>query len=245
MDGLTTSLDMKTITIVSLFPEALASYLQTSMMNKAQKVGAVRFDLLDLRRFGVGSRRQVDDTPYGGGDGMVLRVEPLVAAVESVIKTQPKTRVILLTPRGTIFHQAMARQLATDSADLLLLAAHYEGYDERLVNWVDSQISIGDYIVTNGQLPALVLADAVVRLLPSVLGGLTSPLQESFSDNRTVEHPHYTKPAQWRNLAVPEVLLSGDHQAIAGWRRRAAKRPPTRNRRAGDWKLEGNDSASG
>ena len=225
---------MKTITVVSLFPEALAGYLQTSMMKKAQAVGAVQFDLLDLRRFGVGPRRQVDDTPYGGGDGMVLRVEPLVAAVESVVESQPQTKVILLTPRGTIFHQAMARRLAADSDDLLLLAAHYEGYDERLVDWVDYQISLGDYIVTNGQLPALVLADAVVRLLPSVLGGSTSSLQESFRDNQTVEHPHYTKPAQWRNLAVPEVLLSGDHQAIANWRRRTAKRPPTPKKLAGD-----------
>lgn len=207
-----------TIYIISLFPDALEKYLKTGMMRKASQIGAVKFKLIDLRQFGVGSRRQVDDTPYGGGDGMVLTVAPLVAAIESAKVESPQAQVILMTPRGQLFKQSLALEFAQTSRDLVLVCGRYEGYDERITNWVDQQISIGSYVVTGGELPALIVTDAVVRLLPNVLGGETSASQESFSDDKTKEHPHYTKPADFRGHQVPEILLSGDHQAIANWR---------------------------
>ena len=206
------------IQIISLFPEAIAPYLQTSMMRKATEIGAVEFELVDLRKFGLGSRRQVDDTPYGGGDGMVLRIEPLVAAVEHAQAQANQAQVILMTPRGGRLKQSLVAQFATKQQDLIIICGRYEGYDERLVNWVDMEVSIGNYVLTGGELPALVLTDAVVRLIPGVLGGQQSAILESFSDDKIKEHPHYTKPADFGGHKVPEVLLSGDHQAIEGWR---------------------------
>ena len=213
---------MKKISIISLFPQALEAYLGAGMMAKAAEIGAVAFETVDLRRFGVGPRRQVDDTPYGGGGGMILRVEPLVAAVEDAKSRSPEAETILLTPRGEIFDQQIAAGLADSGRDLILVGGRYEGYDERLVGWTDRQLSIGCYVLTGCELPALVLADAVVRLLGGVLGaGEENVNDESFTAAADyLEHPQYTKPEVFRGLAVPPVLLSGNHREIADWRRR-------------------------
>jgi tRNA (guanine37-N1)-methyltransferase len=199
-----------------MFSEVLGS----SMMWKAQDKGHVVFNHIDLREFGLGPRRQVDDTPYGGGDGMLMRPEPLVAAIEAakskVMNGKPK--VILMTPRGKRFTQAKAKELADAKDDLIFVCARYEGYDERVTGYVDEQISIGDYVLTGGELPAMVVIDAVVRLIPGVLGGEKSAEIESFSDGETLEFPQYTRPEEFRGTKVPEVLLSGNHAEIDKWR---------------------------
>jgi tRNA (guanine37-N1)-methyltransferase len=207
------------IQIITLFPEAIEPYLQTSMMYKAQGVGAVEFVLINLRDFGIGPRKQVDDTPYGGGDGMVLKPEPLVAAIESAKKNDPHARVILPTPRGEVYKQSTAKKLAQDAKGMILLCPRYEGYDERIAKWVDMQICVGSYVLTGGELPALTIVDSVVRLLPGVLGGETSAEKESFQDDdKTIEAPQYTRPAEFNGLKVPDVLLNGHHAQIEEWR---------------------------
>lgn len=206
------------IVVISLFPEMFPSTLEQSMLQKAKKKGIVSFEYINLRNFGLGPRKQVDDIIYGGGDGMLLKPEPLVAAIEHAKKISPKSRVILMTPRGERFSQTKAEQLVKSADGLVLVCARYEGYDERVVDYVDEQISIGDYVLTGGELPAMVVIDAVVRLLPGVLGGETSAEQESFSDGKTIEHPHYTRPKEFRGKKVPEVLLSGNHVEIEKWR---------------------------
>ena len=212
---------MKKIIFIGLFLEPLEAYWQTSMLAKAKKIGAADFHFVDLRQFGGGSHRQVDDTPYGGGLGMILRIEPLVAAIKAAKKLANQPQVVLLTPRGETFNQSRASQIAKTSDDLILLGGYYEGYDERLINYVDGQISIGRYVLTNSILPSLVLADAVVRLLPEVLADPQTALEESFSQNEDlVEYPQYTKPAKFDGHQVPAVLLSGHHQNIAAWRQK-------------------------
>ena len=200
---------MKKIQIVTLFPEMFTGVLNSSMMWKAQKEGAAEFATIDLRQFGLGPRRQVDDTPYGGGDGMLLKPEPLFAAVEQAKANDPTARVFLMTPRGQRFKQSLAQEWADDERGMIFICGRYEGYDERIVTLVDEQVSVGDYVLTGGELPAMTITDAVVRLLPNVLGGETSAAIESFSDGETLEFPQYTRP---------EVLLSGNHAAIAKWR---------------------------
>lgn len=203
-----------------------AGVLNTSMLWKAQDKGAVKFSYINLRDFGLGPRKQVDDTPYGGGDGMLLKPEPLVTAIEAARQSKDEdrqSRVILLTPRGQRFNQARAGQLAAADEDLILVCARYEGYDERVTEFVDEQISIGDYVLTGGELPAMVIIDSVVRLLPGVLGGETSAAVESFSDGNNLEYPQYTRPAEFRGRKVPEVLLTGNHASIAEWRQEMAK----------------------
>lgn len=215
-----------TIQIITLFPEMFEGVLGSSMLWKAQDKKLVKYQLINLRDFGIGPRKTVDDTPYGGGDGMLLKPEPLVAAIEaakaSVSGHQP--RVILLTPRGETFTQKKARQLST-LKDIILVCARYEGYDERVTKFVDEQISVGSYVLTGGELPAMVIADAVTRLIPGVLGGETSAARESFTKGTAREHPHYTRPEEFRGLKVPKVLLSGDHQAIEQWRKKRSLSP--------------------
>jgi tRNA (guanine37-N1)-methyltransferase len=178
----------------------------------------VEYELINLRDFGIGPRNQVDDTPYGGGDGMVLRPEPLFAAVEKAKKSDPDAQVLLMTPRGIIFSQELAREYAATEAGLIIICGHYEGYDERITTLVDKEISAGEYILTGGEIPAMVVADAVTRLIPGVLGGKTSAANESFSQQNEKEHPHYTRPEEFRGLRVPDILLSGHHAQIAKWR---------------------------
>lgn len=209
------------IQIISLFPEMFPSTLETSMLWKAKDKGIVEFRYINLREYGLGPRKIVDDTPYGGGDGMLLKPEPLVAAIEDA-KSQlisPNSKVILMTPRGKRFDQAKARELAQSGNDLTFVCARYEGYDERVTDFVDEQISIGDYILTGGELPAMVVIDSVVRLIPGVLGGESSAEIESFTDGKTLEFPQYTRPSEFRGHIVPDVLLNGNHAAIAKWRR--------------------------
>lgn len=192
----------------------------TSIMGRAQDKGAITLGVHDLRAFGLGKHRQVDDTPYGGGQGMLLRPEPLFAALEKV--HTPNSRVILLSPAGRRFDQATARRLAQEE-HLIFLSGHYEGMDQRVVDhWVDEELSLGDYVLTNGAIAAVVVMDAIVRLLPGVLGDDLSAVEESFGAEGLLEAPHYTKPAEFQGLKVPDILLSGNHAKIAAWRAQQA-----------------------
>ncbi|MBQ2695513.1 tRNA (guanosine(37)-N1)-methyltransferase TrmD [Candidatus Saccharibacteria bacterium] len=212
-------------TVITLFPEALEPYLSCSMMWKAREKGLAEFELVNLRDFGLGPHKSVDDTPYGGGDGMLLRCEPVFAAVESVKAGSPDAKVILPTPVGEIWNQEMAKELAgtlqisvTPARHYIILCPHYEGYDERILSIVDYKVSMGKYVLTGGELPALIIIDSVVRLIPGVLGGEQSAEIESFSDGDNLEYPQYTKPYDFRGMKVPDVLLSGNHGEIAKWR---------------------------
>ena len=209
---------MKKIQVITLFPEMFTGVLNNSMMWKAQDKQAAEFALIDLREFGLGPRRTVDDTPYGGGDGMLLKPEPLFAAVEKAKQNDPSAKVLLMTPRGQRWKQAMAQSYADADNGYIFICGRYEGYDERIVTLVDQQISVGDYVLTGGELPAMTIIDSVVRLIPGVLGGEKSAEIESFSDGETLEFPQYTRPEVFNDMKVPEVLLSGNHAAIAKWR---------------------------
>ena len=263
-------------TVITLFPEAVEPYLKSSMMWKAVDKGLAEFELVNLRDFGLGPHKSVDDTPYGGGDGMLLRCEPVFAAIESVKAKDPSAKVILPTPVGEIWNQNMAKWLAgvlsepvfseaglefsstsyagtpaepplrgepvgsvrnirvensnqnfmlpkkqvsaTPANHYIILCPHYEGYDERILSIVDYKISLGKYVLTGGELPALIIIDSVVRLIPGVLGGEQSAEIESFSEGDNLEYPQYTKPYDFRGMTVPDVLLSGNHGEIAKWR---------------------------
>ena len=253
-------------TIITLFTEAIEPYLKSSMMEKAVRKGLAEFDFVNLREFGLGPHKSVDDTPYGGGDGMLLRCEPVFAAIESVKAKDPEAKVILPTPVGEIWNQELARKLrwghfvsieqarekseedsrgeyetgisaqprladedfsrrvakreqnVPDTIHYIILCPHYEGYDERILSIVDYKISLGKYVLTGGELPALIIIDSVVRLIPGVLGGEQSAEIESFSDGDNLEYPQYTRPEDFRGMKVPEVLLSGNHGEIAKWR---------------------------
>ncbi len=199
-----------------MFPNVL----ETSMLWKAKDRGIVEYQYINLRDFGLGKRKTVDDTPYGGGDGMLLMVQPLVAAIEVAKSKSPKSIVILPTPRGKLYKQSDAKKLAADNKDLIIVCARYEGYDERVTNWVDKQFCIGNYVLTGGELPAMIIVDSVVRLLPGVLGGEKSAEIESFQDNdKTIEFPQYTRPEEFEGKKVPDVLLSGNHAQIEKWRK--------------------------
>jgi tRNA (guanine37-N1)-methyltransferase len=207
------------IQIITLFPEMFEGVLNTSMLWKAQEKDLVKYELINLRDFGIGPRKQVDDTPYGGGDGMLLKPEPLFAAWERAKEKNPDAITLLMTPRGETFNQEMAREFAATEAGLIIICGRYEGYDERITTIVDKQISVGQYVLTGGELPAMIIADAVTRLIPGVLGGETSAEKESFSDGEEIEHPQYTRPEEFRGLKVPDVLLSGHHAEIERWRK--------------------------
>lgn len=197
----------------------MTGVFESSMLWKAQKDGVVALETVDLRQFGLGPRRQVDDTPYGGGDGMLLKPEPLFAAIEHTKQRDPSAQVVLMTPRGVRWKQPLAQQWAHDeTCGYIFVCGRYEGYDERILTLVDRQVRVGDYVLTGGELPAMTIIDSVVRLLPGVLGGESSAEIESFSQGKTLEFPQYTRPAEYRGLCVPEVLLSGNHAAIAQWR---------------------------
>ena len=209
-------------TIITLFREAIEPYLKASMMWKATEKGLAQFEFVNLRDFGLGPHKSVDDTPYGGGDGMLLRCEPVFAAIEAVKAKNPEAKVILPTPVGEVWTQERARAFAGSAGDptphYAILCPHYEGYDERILSVVDYKISLGKFVLTGGELPALTIIDSVVRLIPGVLGGETSAEIESFSDGNNLEYPQYTKPYNFRGMRVPDVLLSGNHGEIAKWR---------------------------
>jgi tRNA (guanine37-N1)-methyltransferase len=218
------------IDIITLFPDMFKGPFDMSMLWKAQDKGLVEIRIHDLREFGLGSRRTVDDTPYGGGDGMVLKPEPMFAAIEA-LKTENsklKTKVILLTPSGIAYKQSIAQELAREE-HIILICGHYEGFDERILSLVDIELSIGDYVLTGGELPAAVIVDSVVRLIPGVLGGEQSAHDESFSHG-LLEYPHYTRPVEFRGMVVPEVLQKGHHAEIAKWRAQQALEKTKLNR---------------
>ena len=209
---------MKKFQVISLFPEMFSGVFETSMLWKAQQRGLVELTTIDLRQFGLGPRRTVDDTPYGGGDGMLLRVEPLWRAVQHAKERDPTAKVLIMTPRGQRWHQALAQQYSQTDHGYIFICGRYEGYDERIMQVVDQALRVGDYVLTGGELPAMTIIDSIVRLIPGVLGGEMSAAIESFSDGQTLEFPQYTRPEVWQGMAVPEVLLSGHHGNIATWR---------------------------
>lgn len=207
------------IQIITLFPDMFPGVMNASMMWKAQDQGAATFEYIDLRQFGLGPRKQVDDTPYGGGDGMLLKPEPLVAAIEYAKQRDPEALVLLPTPRGKVYQQSDAKELAAQNKGLIIVCPRYEGYDERVVAYIDRLYCIGNYVLTGGELPAMIIADSIVRLLPGVLGGEASVEIESFQqDNQNIEFPQYTRPGVFRDERVPDVLLSGHHAEIDKWR---------------------------
>lgn len=220
---------MMNIQVLSLFPPMFEGVFQHSIMKKAQDKGAVALGVVDIREF-ADNKRQVDDYPFGGGAGMVLKPEPVFNAVESLVEPGKKPRVILMCPQGERFTQQKAEELAKEE-ELIFICGHYEGYDERIrEHLVTDEISIGDFVLTGGELAAMTVIDSVVRLLPGVLGNADSSVRDSFSTG-LLEHPHYTRPADFRGMKVPDVLTSGNHAKIDEWReeqglRRTLERRP-------------------
>lgn len=209
---------MMNIHVLSLFPEMFEGVFGSSILKKAQEKEAVHLEVIDFRAYSGNKHNQVDDYPYGGGAGMVLKPEPLFHAVEAITASSKKPRIILMCPQGQRFTQAKAEELAKEE-ELVFLCGHYEGYDERVrEHLVTDEISIGDFILTGGELGAMTVIDSVVRLLPGVLGNGESPVLDSFSTG-LLEHPHYTRPSDFNGLKVPDVLLSGNHANIEKWRR--------------------------
>ncbi|WP_096435431.1 tRNA (guanosine(37)-N1)-methyltransferase TrmD [Alteribacter populi] len=214
------------MTVLTLFPEMFTGVFNTSILGQAQRKGAVSFDVVNFRDYSTNKHSRVDDYPYGGGGGMVLTPQPLFDAVEAHRIDEDgasKPRVILLCPQGEPFNQRKAEELA-DEEHLIFLCGHYEGYDERVrEHLVTDEISLGDFVLTGGELGAMVIADSVTRLLPGALGNEMSAVTDSHSTG-LLEHPHYTRPAEYRGMGVPQVLLSGHHERIERWRREESLR---------------------
>jgi tRNA (guanine37-N1)-methyltransferase len=218
------------IDVLTLFPAMFEGVFHSSILGKAQEKGLVSLNTVNFREYSNNKHNTVDDYPYGGGGGMVLKPEPIFAAVEDITADfSKKPRVILMCPQGEPFSQKFAESLAGEE-HLLFICGHYEGYDERIrEHLVTDELSIGDYVLTGGELPAMVVIDSVVRLLPGVLGNETSAVTDSFSTG-LLEYPHYTRPVKFRDWEVPEVLLSGHHSNVANWRRKESLRRTLRKR---------------
>ncbi len=216
------------IEILTLFPGMIRPPLAESILGKAQERGLVHFSVTDIRDFAEGKHRVTDDSPYGGGAGMVMKPEPIVAAIEAARARLPGAPVLLLSPQGRRFNQAWAGELCAGGA-LILVCGRYEGVDERVTEFIDGELSIGDFVLSGGEFAALAVADAIARLHPGVLGNELSALRESF-ENGLLEHPQYTRPPEFRGRRVPEVLLSGNHEQVARWRQQQAVER-TRSRR--------------
>ena len=208
---------MLSVEVLTLFPRMIAAPLEESILGKAREKGLLRVQVTDIREFADGKHRVTDDVPYGGGAGMVMKPEPLVAAIEAARQRAPGARVVLLSPQGPRFGQGKAQELA-GHGELILVCGRYEGVDERVLRWVDEELSLGDFVLTGGEIAALAVIDAIARLVPGVLGNELSAQSESFSGEGLLEGPQYTRPPEFRGLRVPEVLLSGDHEKIARWR---------------------------
>jgi tRNA (guanine37-N1)-methyltransferase len=216
------------IDILTLFPEFFASPLSQSILKRALAGGIIQVECINLRDFAFDRHQVTDDRPFGGGPGMVLKIEPLAAAIQWARQRRPNLRVILLSPQGRLFKQPLAVELA-NLDNLLLVCGHYEGVDERVQHFIDDEISLGDFILTGGEIPALAVLDAITRLLPGSLGDEDSAGEDSFKDN-LLKGPQYTRPREFAGHGVPEMLLSGDHSRIAQWRRQEALRRTRRRR---------------
>lgn len=222
--------------VVTLFPELFSGYLEHGILNRAIRQGQVSVHLHDLRQWAEGKHRQVDDTPYGGGAGMVMMVEPVVKAVRQILSLEASetknSQVVLLSPQGEPLKQTRVENLASGYQQIILLCGRYEGFDHRVVDILQPlELSIGDYVLNGGEVAAMVVVDSVMRLIPGVLGDQMSHVDDSFSSgNRILEYPQYTRPAKFEGYPVPPILLSGNHQAIEDWRREQS-RARTANRR--------------
>ena len=230
------------IDLVTLFPELFETFVETSFVGKARRSGALAIRTRSPRDFGLGNHRSVDDTPYGGGSGMVMRVDVMIACMESLDADAPdgaRAHRVLLTPQGAPFGQRRAEALAKLPA-IALVSGRYVGFDERVRAFVDEEISLGDFVMTGGEVAAMAIVEAVVRLLPGVLGNAESLREESHGEGGLLEYPQYTRPATFRGLEVPEVLRGGNHEHVARWRREQAvirtaqRRPDLAGRRRGD-----------
>lgn len=204
--------------IITLFPGIVENAFQESIIKKGVEKGSLSIHVHNLRRFTTDRHMTADDAPYGGGSGMVMKVEPIVRAVEAIRDSSKKGRVILTSPQGTVYCQDTAKRLSTYE-QLIIICGRYEGVDERVLNFVDEEISIGDYVLTGGEIPSMVIVDTVSRLIPGVVGDINSVLEDTFSDG-LLKYPQYTRPETFRTLSVPQVLLSGNHQRIRAWRRK-------------------------
>ena len=208
--------------IITIFPHLFDSYLKESLIKKALDRGVIKIKTIDLRKFTKDRHKTVDDRPYGGGPGMILKIEPLVAAIRGIKRTK-KSKIILLTPSGKTFDQNVARKFS-QFEQLIMICGRYEGFDERIKKFVDEEISIGDFVLAGGEIPAMVLIDTVARLVPGVVGKKESLSEETFSPLDFVEYPQFTRPENFEGLKVPKVLLSGNHQVISAWRKKKSKR---------------------
>jgi len=218
------------VEILTLFPRMCEGYLAESILGKAREGGLVAVRVSDIRDHAAGKHKVTDDAPYGGGAGMVMKPEPIGEAILAAKERLPGARVVLTSPRGRVLTQSLARELA-EHGKLIVACGRYEGVDERVMQLVDLEVSLGDFVLTGGELAALAIVDAAARLVPGVLGNEASAGKESFTgEGGLLEHPHYTRPPVWRGMKVPEVLVSGDHKRIERWRRRESLRA-TRDRR--------------
>jgi len=200
------------------------AFVNESILGKAQKKGLIKVETVNLSKWGIGKWRKVDDTPYGGGAGMVLRVDVVAEAIKDIKKKNKQAKTILLSPQGQKYSQEIAQKFAHLEKDLILICGHYEGFDERIREYVDMEISIGDYVLTGGEIPAAAIIDSVSRLIPNVLGDQKSQLEDSYSlaGEKILEYPHYTKPKEYEGKKVPDVLISGHHGEISKWREQEA-----------------------
>lgn len=211
------------VTIVTLFPEIFKSPFSTSIILRAREKGLLDIDYVNIFDFGLGKRKQTDDTPYGGGPGMILRVDVVARAIDRAKKNNPGAKIILLTPKGKRFTQTIAKNLVK-SDKLILVCGHYEGFDERIRKLVDEELSLGDFVLSGGEAAAIAIIDALNRLIPGVLGKKESTVVETHSQEGYMEYPQYTRPKTWQGLAVPEILLSGNHQKIADYREKTSRK---------------------
>ena len=214
--------------IISIFPGMFESPFGESILKRAQDQGLLNINLHDLRDYTLDKHRKTDDYPFGGGVGLIMNVDPIVRAVEAVKEIRPGARSILLSPRGKAFNQKMAWEFSREE-NLIFVCGRYEGVDERVLNFVDDAISIGDYVMAGGEIPAMVLIEAISRLIPNVVGDESSLLEESFEGNR-LEYPQYTRPREFRGLKVPEILFSGHHKKIQDWQLKEALKKTTKIR---------------
>jgi len=209
---------MKTFIILTLFPEIFDGFLKASLVRRATKKQIIKINIVNLRFFGLGTRKQVDDRPYGGGPGMILKVDVLDNAIQNIKQKYPGAKTILLDPKGKIFSQQKAKQLAGNMQDLIIICGRYEGFDARIDKLVDEKISIGKFILNGGEVASMVIVETTARLLPNFLGKKEALENESFNENN-LEHPQYTRPEIYQKMKVPKILLSGDRQKITNWQK--------------------------